>query len=111
MVLLLDDDGSGGRVEVSYRERSIAVSGAGFGEETRSSSSCIMGEKLLGARAGRDGCVVVSLASGDDRTSASMRALAAARSEAVGSGSMYGRESWTAVVSAIVCVFACLLVV
>lgn len=64
----------------------------------RRCSASMYGEKCCGGRGGRDGCASVLL---DGESSASMRAWAAARSAAVGSLSMYGRDSWTAVVSAI----------
>lgn len=65
--------------------------GGGVEEDMRACSAVRAGERLEGRRAGREVC-------GVDRELGSselvMRDSAAARSEGVGSMSMYGRDSW-----------------
>lgn len=62
------------------------------------------GVKDWGARSGREGCVVVVSFVSSELASARIKASAAARSEALGSVSMYGRDSWIAFVSGILAI-------
>lgn len=88
---------SSGRSGSSYRERSIAARGVGFGlEAMRSSSALIRGLKFGSMAGGRRAWCG---SSGTVARSAAMRASAASRSACVGSGSTSRRRGEWLVVS------------